>query len=377
MRGSVVRKGSRYYAVLDLVPGPDGKRRQKWFSGFTTKREAQGFLISALSDQQRGTFVEPTTKTLAEYLDEWVAAIEATLRPSTWDSYKSVIGSYVIPRLGTVRLSKVTAPRLNAFYAELLREGRADGGSLSARTVRYVHTILRRAFEDAVRWQQLARNPASHANPPKPKASELSVWDETQLRAFLASVVDDRLYSLWVLAATTGMRRGELMGLRWTDIDFSAAKVFIRQTRVSVRYEVATSQPKTKTSNRGIAIDSASMNALRSFRAAQLEERLAFGPGYKETGLVFTREDGEPLHPETVTDMFKRRAAGANLPPIRFHDLRHTYASLALKGGIHPKVVSQRLGHSSIAITLDTYSHVLSGVDEDAADAVSRMIFGT
>jgi integrase len=202
----------------------------------------------------------------------------------------------------------------------------------------------------------------------------LQVWTPGQLRAFLLHVREDRHYAAWLLAATTGMRRGELLGLRWIDVDLDAGRVAIRRPRVVVDHAVYTSEPKTARSRRSIALDSATVAALREHQARQAAERVVIGPGYQDSGLVFTRPDGSPIHPHLFSDWFKQHVRRAGLPKIRLHDVRHSYASAALAAGIAAKVVSERLGHATIATTMDTYSHVLPGLDERAATTVAQLI---
>ena len=378
MRGHIVKPNEKrrlWYAVVDVGRGDDGKRKQKWLGGFKTRKEAQAALARALHDLGQGSYVEPSKQTAAEFLDEWLKAVRSTIRHSTWDSYRSNVEAHIVPRLGAIPLRHLGPERLNAFYAELLEDGRSDGeGGLSTRTVRYVHMILRRALKDAVRWGKLARNPADLADPPRPKGTQMLVWTSEQVRSFLGHVEEDRLFACYLLAATTGMRRGELLGLRWEDIDLEAGRLQVRATRVVVDKDVVESEPKTRRSRRSISLDAGTVAALRSHRASQLSERLAWGPGYQDSGLVFTREDGAPIHPQSLSWSFRHRVKRAGLPLIRFHDLRHTYATLALSAGVHPKIVSERLGHSSIAITLDTYSHVIPALAEQEANRVASMI---
>lgn len=296
------------------------------------------------------------------------------MKATTWASYKAAIEDHVVPKLGTTLLRNLTAPQLNTLYTELLKCGRKDlKGGLSTRTVRYIHTILHRALEDAVRWGRLTRNPVAQADPPRQEKSDMKTWTADQTRHFLESVRSDRLYAVYLLAFTTGMRRGELLGLRWSDIDFEAARLSIQQTLVTVGYKTLFTDPKTKKSRRSIALDTTTMTVLRSHRAQQAQEKLLLGPEYDANGLVFSSEHGKLLHPMSLSDMFRRRAIQAGLPIIRFHDVRHTYASLALSAGVHPKVVSERLGHSSITITLDTYSHAVPALQEDAAAKVASL----
>jgi integrase len=227
-----------------------------------------------------------------------------------------------------------------------------------------------------VRRGYVARNVAAAVDLPKGMAPEMHVWSPEQLRAFLDHARRDRLYAAWLLFATTGMRRGEVAGLRWPDVDLEAGRVSPRRPRVVVNYEVHVSEPKTAKGRRSMALDPATVAALRQHRARQAEERLAVGPRWHDSGLVFTWPDGRPLHPERFTKWFQQIVRAAGLPRIRLHDVRHSYATAALAAGIPAKVVSERLGHATIAITMDTYSHVLPGLDAQAAGTVARLILG-
>jgi integrase len=200
---------------------------------------------------------------------------------------------------------------------------------------------------------------------------ELHVWSPEQLRAFLEHIRGDPLYAAWLLLATTGMRRGEVAGLRWPDVDLHTGRISPRRPRVVVNYEVVVSEPKTSKGRRSLALDPTTVAALREHRARQLEQRLAVGPRWQDSGLVFTWPDGRPIHQERFTRWFEQHAREAGLPRIRLHDVRHSYATAALAAGVPAKVVSERLGHANIAITMDTYSHVLPGLDAQVADTVA------
>jgi integrase len=236
---------------------------------------------------------------------------------------------------------------------------------------------VRKALGDAARWGLVARNVAQLADPPTPKRADMRTWTAGELRRFLEHVEGERLAALWMLAASTGMRRGEVLGLRWVDVDLDLARVAVRQTLVLAGRQVVTSEPKTSRGRRSIALDPRTVGQLRTWRATQLEERLAWGPSYSDSGLVFTREDGTRLHPEWLSDAFAWRIRTAGLPPIRFHDLRHTHASLGLAAGVPIKVMSERLGHSTSSFTADAYQHVTPALEEQAAATVARLVFGS
>ena len=247
--------------------------------------------------------------------------------------------------------------------------------------MRLAHSTVQKALADAVRWGRLARNVADLADPPSAKAERdsrrgaMRTWSSEQLRAFLAHVAEDRLAALWHLAATTGMRRAELAGLRWQDVNLEAGRLAVSRGLVSVNYAVTESGTKSG-KVRVVDLDPATVAALREHRRAQAAERLALGAAYQDRGLVFCREDGEPVHPERLTVMFRRHVAAADLPPIRLHDLRHTHASLLMAAGVHPKVVQERLGHHSSAFTMDTYAHVGAGLQAQAAAAFADLLDG-
>jgi integrase len=258
MRGSVVKRGDRYSVVVELDRDPiTGKRRQRWTSGYRTKREAERALSEIVASVHAGSYLEPTKQTLAEFATDWLAAIEPTLRPATHYSYGRNLRLHVLPRLGSVQLRRIDAGMLNTLYAALLSEGRRDyaGGGLSPRTVRYIHTIAHRAFKDAVRWGRLARNPADAADPPKAAEAgrpESITWTADQLRTFLEATRPSRHWTAYLLLATSGMRRGEVLGLRWRDLDLDGGRASIRQTVIAVRHTPMLGTPKTAKGRRTI-----------------------------------------------------------------------------------------------------------------------------
>jgi integrase len=383
MRGHIAkregRRGVSWAYVVDLPKKTDGRRRQKWVSGFRTRREAQEALAEELGRLRSGTFVESSRITLAEYLEgTWLPAMRSQLRPGTWDAYRWSLGVYVIPHLGQVRLQKLTPGHLSTLYADLLAHGGKGGRPLSGRSVQYAGSILRKALNDAVRkWDLLEHNPSARADLPKRNRTAMATWTGPELERFLAQVKGDRLAALWTFAALSGARRGEVVGLRWADLDLEAGTASIRQAIVMVARRPTFQGPKTGRGRRLIRLDAATVAALRAHRKAQAEERLAWGAAWTDHGLVFCQEDGQPLNPETVAKWFQAHSRAAGLPRIRFHDLRHTWATLALQAGVHPKAVSGRLGHATIAITLDTYSHLLPDVESDAAERVAGLVLGS
>jgi len=371
-------KGLPWSYVVDAGRDQSGRRKQRMKGGFRTKADAERALRELLHSLDTASYVEPSKRGVGQYLvEEWLPAIRSTVKPTTFDQYRMLIVAHVQPRIGDIGLQALTPAHLNALYGELVSSGRKDGqGGLSTKTVRHVHTTLRKALGDAVRWGRLARNPASLADPPRVLAPELKVWDSAQMRKFLASVRDDRLYAAWLLLATTGVRRGELLGLRWEDLDLERAKLSVRRAVTVVRGEPVATEPKTAKGRRTLSLDPATLAALCAHLQRQREERIAAGPAWQEFGLVFCRADGSAFNPEAVSRHFMHRVAAVGLPNIGIHGLRHSYATAALAAGVSAKVVSERLGHASVAITLDVYSHVLPAHDEEAASKVAAHILG-
>jgi integrase len=379
MRGTIIRRGGSYSVVVELDRDPaTGRRRRQWHSGYRTRRDAESARIEILGRLQRGEYVAPAKLTVADFLlERWLPAKRATLTPSTFESYSRNVRVHIVPAIGSARLQGLDAGALTSFYSERLRDGGRSGQGLSPRSVRYLHSIIHSALADALRWGLVIRNVADAATPPSAKAAKAAppkTWSATELRKFLASVADDRLYPLWLLYATSGLRRGEALGLRWSALDSDAARLSVREARVTAGHEVVEATPKSELGRRTVALDAGTVAVLRAHRKHQATEKLALGPAYNDAGFVFAREDGQPLHPDDVSKRFAKAVAAVDVPPITLHGLRHTWASLALQAGVSPKVVSERLGHASVSFTLDVYSHVLPGLQEDAAAKVAALI---
>jgi len=378
MKGHTAQRGKTWTYWVDADRDEAGKRKQITKGGFPTEREARKALNLLMVDLDRGTHVETTKQTVAAFMREWLPSSKGRVKPSTWATYRSLTEKQIIPALGGIALQSLTPARLNSFYADLLDHGRLHGKgtrTLSPRTVGHIHATLRLALSEAVRWQLLARNPADQASPPRKQKPSLVTWNAEEARTFLASVRDDRLFAAYALSLTTGLRRGELLGFAWRDVDLDAGWLNVRQTIVSVDFKVLVSTPKTQAGRRSIAVDSGTVEILRDHRIRQLKERHELGIGaVKPDDLVFSNLAGEPLHPALFSDAFNRRVKRAEVPRIRLHDVRHTYATLSLAMGVSPKVVAERLGHSSVAITLDLYSHSVPSLQQDAAAKVAALI---
>ncbi|MGH9032945.1 MAG: tyrosine-type recombinase/integrase [Acidimicrobiia bacterium] len=375
-RGSVSKRGSTWTIVLDVGPDPvTGRRRQKSKGGFRTRKAAEAGLRELSASVDAGQFVERSTKTVGEYLDEWLEVVQPRLRPTTWNSYRQSV-AHIKGRIGAVPLQSLAPLEVENLYKQLLATSGRQGRLLSSKTVRGIHVVLRKALADAERLGLVARNAAAAAKPPVPDKYEHRTWTAEQLARFLDSIERERLAAAFVLLATTGMRRGEALGLRWGDVDLTAGRLSIVQTITTVRDKAVFSPPKTSRSRRSVSLDPVTFAALRDHRRRQNEERLRAGEAWSGSGdLVFTNEVGEPVHPSALSRLFVSSVRASGLPMIRLHDLRHTYATVALAAGVHPKIVSERLGHATIAVTLDLYSHVTPAIDAEAAALVASKIF--
>jgi integrase len=381
MRGGTRKRGTTWTWHLGVLDPATGRWRQLTKGGFRTKREAQAALNEAKAALRAGTFVESSRLTLGAFLiEQWLPTARAVVRPTTWTTYRIYAEAQVVPALGHIPLQALTAAHLNRLYSDLAHHGRRDGrGGLKPKSVRHVHVLLHKALSDAVRWGLVARNVADAADPPRVPRQERGAWSAEELRAFLAATSEDRLAAMWLLFATTGMRRGELLGLPWRAVNLEASpgRLAVVQTVVVIdQRPVVVAEAKTATSHRQIALDPFTVAALKAHRVRQLGERLAWGPAWVDTGLVFTHEDGQVLHPEHVTKRFARLVRDTGLPPITLHGVRHSYATAALAAGEPLKVVSERLGHASTSITANLYQHVLPSMDERTANAVANLILG-
>ena len=367
-----------WYVVIELPRTPDEKRRQKWHGGFRTRKEAEAARARLVHEFNTGLYVEPNSMTLAEWVhDHWLDSIQTRVKPSTFDSYRRNLELHILPRLGTRQLRQITPVMLNRLYADLLQSGNLrDGGGLSPKTVRYIHTILHKALADAVDAGVTGGNPAERAKPPRPRArnkNEIRFWEPAQLRTFLELVQGHRLEAAWHLSAMTGMRRGEILGLRWQDIDFDASRISVRQALVSVGYDIVHSTPKNHQA-RTIDLDPGTIEQLRHHRERQQADPQEWEDDYLDRDLVFCREDAKPIHPHSFSQAFERLVAKADLPTIRLHDLRHTHATIALRAGVPVKVISERLGHETPAFTLKQYAHVVPGMQAEASHLIASLV---
>jgi integrase len=362
MKGYFRKRGKTWSFTLDIGKDAQGKRKQKTKGGFKTKKAAEEACAELIAQLNKGEYVEPSKSTLGEYLQEWIdSSAKQTMRDTTLDTHQIVIDKHINPELGQIKLSEVTPVRIQKFHSKKLEEG------FSGDYVRYMHSILHKSLTQAVRWQILSKNPVELVNPPKPSGKEKPTWTIEEANRFLTCVEDQHYYLPYLLAIHTGMRQGEILGLLWKDCDLDQGLIRIQQTLGRTRKGLMFQEPKTKGSKRVITLTSQVLSALKKHKAKQNQQKLLLGNGYQDQDLVNCTLEGNPIHPRNLIRNFHRMMEKAGVPKIRFHDLRHTHASIMLQLGEHPKIVSERLGHSRTSITLDIYSHVTPNLQVDAA----------
>jgi len=365
------RRHVRWYAVVDLPRGPDGRRRQKWHGGFSTRREADLVRADVLSRLERGTYIEQSSVTLSEWvLGTWLGTIGTQLKPTTLHSYRRNLELHLLPRLGHLRFCDLTPSRITEAYGEILRSGRRRGrpksGALSPTTVRYLHAILHRTLTDAVSVGLLETNPATLAKVPRvgvTPAPELRCWSAEELSEFLRLTEHLPLSLAWRLAAMTGMRRGEVLGLRWKDVNALDRRLMISRSLVVVNGSTVESTPKSGHA-RVVDLDAGTAAVLDGLRPRDGDE----------TSRVVVGSDGTSTSPGALSRAFRSAVESTGLRMIRFHDLRHTHATLSLAAGVPVRVVAERLGHSSAAFTLRRYAHVLPGMQAAAAQTFADLL---
>lgn len=368
--------------MLERDRDSEGKRQQTTISvrkelGLNkpaTKAQAESLLVAKLSELQRGIFVEPNDVTMAELIEHWWEHYaETSLADDTQTARRSYISNHINPSIGHIPAIKLRSQHLQRLYTTKLKKGRADSkeGGLSPSTIHDIHKVVRGALALGVEWEIVPRNVADSVKLPKLEESEMKIWTDEEAKKFLAHVREHRLYPLYYLAITTGMRRGEILGLRWQDINWGQRTLSIRQ-RLNSKAKVK-KRTKTKTSKRSISLSPSELAVLRNHRKQQLIDLVSLGVR-NEHDLVFLSEAGTPINPRNLLRNFQNESKKAKVPIITIHALRHTCATLMLLRGVHAKIVSERLGHSRVSITLDLYSHVLPNMQMDAALALESLL---
>lgn len=363
------RSAGSWELKFDLGRDPaTGRRITKTATVRGTKRDAQRELRNRLLALDENRFADPGKMTVADWLREWLNEAEHAVAPKTFERYREMVEGHLVPGLGAQLLGKLQAVHIQSYYSTALKSGRRDGkGGLSAQTVRHLDRVLNVALKRARALRLIAVNPVEDVTRPKVERREVEHLEPADAKKLMDAARGTRLFSPVFLALATGLRRGELLGLRWLDVDLNRAKLTVNQSLEQTKDGLRFKAPKTKRSRRAIALSPSAVEQLKQHRSRQAEERLSLGLGKDPNGLVFTRLDGSPISPRDFTKSFSRLVAKAKVPAISLHGLRHTHFTNLLREGIHPKIASERAGHASVAITLDIYSHAVPGLQEDAA----------
>lgn len=374
MTGHIRRRGQRSWELkFDLgTDAMTGKRQVRYVSFRGTKREAETELTRLLNRRNEGTYVDPTKMSVAEYLEHWLA-VDIGWAPKTAARHRGIIKHQIMPRLGAIPLRKLTATHIEAFEAALRQDGytkgRRKGEGLTAQSVLHVHRTLSQALSHAVKTGVLFHNPAEQVKPPRPAIREIAILSKAEVATLLHNCGD--LYLPVLVAITTGIRRGELLGLRWSDIDLKASRLTVNQSLERVKGKTVFKGPKTQTSRRAITLPAITVEALRRHRTEQAAEHLRLG---LKLHLVFAHPDGSPLDPDSLTKSFDKLIRATGVRRITFHGLRHTHISHQLMDGVHIKIVSERAGHASVSTTLAVYAAFIPNMQADAAAGVDAWL---
>lgn len=378
--GTIRRRADGRWEARVHIGYANGRRQRRSFYG-ATRREVQERMTAAMRDVHNGRSLPSELLTIEQFLVRWLEDIRPTVRPTTWPSYESNCRLHVIPLIGHRRLAKLTPQDVQMVMTHGLNRG------LSPRTVQYIHAILRRALGQAERWDLVSRNVARLVDSPRVRRQEVRPLGPDEARSFLSAIRGHRLEALFVTAMSTGLRQGEALGLRWADFDLPSGVVTVRHTLTPLPRDqradggrrgsrLVLTQPKTARSRRSVVLSATALQALREHRLRQLQDRVLAGSRWDDRDFIFTSTIGTPLEARNVTRELQRILALAGLPRLRFHDLRHTAATLLLAQGVHPRVVMETLGHSTIAMTMNVYSHVIPELQRDAARKMDAVLAG-
>jgi integrase len=420
MKGTVYRRGKSWTYSFDVEPDPlTGKRRQQTKGGFDSSDDAWDAVRIAITEYKEKRFSKPSDKTVEAFFAEWLKRIKYSVKPSMWVNYRDYATHYVLPHIGTRKLQDIDEAVCDALYAHLLTNGRVKGkanaerdrqrneaarqrsqriadkatgkklpgpagkplqpkatppAGLAPKTVINVHRMLHKAFEDAVVWRYVSRNPTKGAKKPRVTRPRQKTWTVEQLQRFLVAARDDRFFALWVLEATTGMRRGELAGVERDGFDGREGTLTIMTTRVVVDGKAEESDGKSENAQRMLALDPLTLALVQKHLEQLEQEKAEFGSDYEDNGRLFCWPDGTLPHPDTITRRFKRILAQAGLPEIRLHDVRHSYVTAGRRARIDWKALSERVGHASVAFTMGTYLDTNLDSDREVAQAIASLI---
>ncbi|MFC2053502.1 tyrosine-type recombinase/integrase [Chloroflexota bacterium] len=356
------RKDGRWVGQVTI----EGKQHYKYFK---TQREARVWRNKILLQIDEGLTFVGTQISLGEYLEFWLGSVKSSLRPNTMRQYTHLVNNHILPRLRHIKLKDLRPDRIQWLLNIKLQEG------LSERTVELIYAVLRRSLNQGLQQGLIGRNPVLAVTKPKPKRKEMQTLTDTQVRTLLLNTKGTRFEVLYQLAVTTGLRKGEILGIRWSDLDWSKRRLHIQRQLLRIPNQgLIFSEPKSQTGRRVVVLGAATLEKLHDHLNLQQRERILAGERWKENDLIFPSTIGTPMEPRNLIRHFKKTLKESGLPAIRFHDLRHTSATLQLQQGINPKIVQERLGHSSISLTLDTYSHVLPDMQNEVAETMDEIL---
>ena len=362
--GTIHRRKNGGWCAQYTVYTAEGRKRKTLYG--KTGAEVATKLAQAVSKREEGFAVDAGNLTVGKYMNRWLKdSVKNTVRQRTFERHEQIIRLHISPTLGGLKLKALSPAHIQGFYRDRLDSG------LSPATVQKIHVVLHKALDHAVRWSLVPRNVSEAVKPPRPAPEEIRPLNRDQVKTLLEAAGGDRFEALYVVAVTTGLRQGELLGLKWEDVDLKSSLICVRRTLTRHKGRLLLGEPKTKRSRRTVRLTEAAVEALRGHLARQMKQMERLGDLYAFQGLVFATERGTLINPTNLRQRsFAPLLMKAGLPTIRFHDLRHTCATLLLSKNVNPKIVSEMLGHATIAITLDTYSHVLPNMQDSAARAL-------
>jgi len=368
MRGSIRQRGKKSWQIQIYVTGPDGKPRRHFETTRGRKGDAQRRLTELLSSLDKGVYTPPGRLTVAEHLHNWLDGyVRTNCSQRTFDGYESIIEHHLIPSLGHYQLKQLHAQVIQAYYGKALE-------NLSSRTVHHQHRVLSQSLKYAVRQGYLGRNPAELVDPPSPKGKAMQTLTQSEVQDLLISAQHNYFYPVIYTAVSTGLRQAELLGLRWRDIDIASRSISVNQTLYKRHGICQFNKPKTEHSRRRVSMTSKLAEFLGEYRLERERFYHQLGKTTTLDDLVFANIEGNPLDPSFLSHTFGKIVKRAGLKHCRFHDLRHTFASLMFLRGVPPKVISEALGHSSVAFTMDIYSHIIPGMQSDAMALLDEVL---
>ena len=369
MRGHIRKRGKSYSLVVDIGNDPiTKKRKQKWYSGYKTKKDAEKALAEIINKLEKGVYYESQNMILTYYLNKWLNDfIKNNFAINTYYSYLNVINRYITPNIGDIELLKLKPLHIQSLYNHMLNDL-----NLSSSTINICHSILHSALKQAIKWELLNSNPVDGVKPPKKERVKFNILNAVEVNSLLKTIKNTSFYLPVLLAVTTGMRRSEILALKWNNVNLDKGLIFIEnQIRFTSKNTFELIPCKTHNSERTILMLPYTIPLLKDHKKNQLEKKLALGNNYHDFNFICAKDTGYPYNPKYISskfyDLIRRRNSKYNIPIIRFHDLRHTHATLLIEQGINPKIIAERLGHKSIRTTLDTYSHVLPNMQQEAA----------